>query len=259
VALATLSFLLAIHNPDRWQGIADPNEHPLAIVTDPHDARTVYLGSEQGHMLRSHDGGQTWVERHEGLPQTTPISALALLPDGTSLIAGVGDQVYLSADSGNTWRPTGHGLPAHTIIDTIIILPNGVALAGTASAGIYEARLDDFTWIPAATGLPARSDVYTLYDASDQGLLLAGLITGGVYVVARPGRCGTMGLGPLRARMTSMCLASSLSHVGKRHHRHQLACLSSLGPAAASIEVMMAACPGGLLRQTVELAARGGC
>ena len=181
MALATLSFLLAIQNPDRWQGIADPNEHPLAIVTDPRDARTVYLGSEQGHMLRSHDGGQTWVERHEGLPPTTPMSALALLPDGTSLLAGVGDQVYLSADGGNTWRPTSPGLPRHTIVDTIIVLPTGVALAGTANAGVYEARLDDFTWTPATAGLPANSDVYTLYDASDQGLLLAGLISGGVY------------------------------------------------------------------------------
>jgi photosystem II stability/assembly factor-like uncharacterized protein len=181
VALAALGILLAIDNPERWQGTADPDEHPLALVTDQRDARTIYLGTEQGHILISRDGGQTWVEHHDGLPQMTPVIALASTPDGGTLLAGVGDQVYRSTDGGSAWRPTGAGLPAHTIVDTILVLPNGAVLVGTTNAGVYAARLDDFTWTSAAAGLPAKSDIYTLYDASDQGLLLAGLISGGVY------------------------------------------------------------------------------
>jgi hypothetical protein len=53
-------------------------------------------------------------------------------------------------------------------------------LAGTTNSGVYRARVDDFTWTPAATGLPPRSDVHALY-AQEQGLLFAGLVTGGVY------------------------------------------------------------------------------
>src|SRR5262245_11980731 len=33
LALVTHGFLLAIDNPDRWQGITDPNEHPLTLVS----------------------------------------------------------------------------------------------------------------------------------------------------------------------------------------------------------------------------------
>jgi hypothetical protein len=187
VALVALGFLLAVDNPDRWQGIADPGEHPLALITDLRDAQTIYVGAEQGHILVSHNGGQSWSERHNGLPQTTsvtPVSALAMTPDGTALLAGVGARVYRSADGGHTWRPAGAGLPAHTIVDTILALPTGLVLAGTTTAGVYEARADspdDFTWAPASSGLPTRSDVYALYDAQEHGLLLAGLIGGGVY------------------------------------------------------------------------------
>jgi photosystem II stability/assembly factor-like uncharacterized protein len=180
VALAALGFLLALDNPERWQGIADPEEHPLALVTDVRDARTIYVGTEQGHILVSHDGGQSWIERHDGLPQTTPVSALAITPD-IALLAGVGAQVYRSADGGQTWRRAGAGLPAHTIVDTLLVLPTGIVLAGTTNAGVYEAHIDDFTWAPASTGLPPRSAVYSLYDPQEQSLLLAGLIGGGVY------------------------------------------------------------------------------
>ena len=94
-ALLVLSLLLIAGNPDRWQGIADPAAHPLVLVSDPVHPQTLYLGTEQGHLLISHDGGQHWSERQQGLPPTTPISALALLPGGTDLLAGTSAGAYL--------------------------------------------------------------------------------------------------------------------------------------------------------------------
>jgi hypothetical protein len=87
-AIATLGILLVTGPPERWQGIADATEHPLALLTAPQHPETVYAGTEQGHVLISHDGGQRWQVSLQGLPQATPISALALLPSGTQLLAG---------------------------------------------------------------------------------------------------------------------------------------------------------------------------
>jgi photosystem II stability/assembly factor-like uncharacterized protein len=113
--------------------------------------------------------------------------------------------VYRSTDGGQSWSPAGAGLPAHTIVDTVLTLPTGVVQAGTTNAGVYQARLDDFTWQSASAGLPGQSDVYTLYDAQDHGLLLAGLIGGGVYASQDGGATWTArnnGLEPLEGAST---------------------------------------------------------
>ena len=181
IALATLSFLLVTGPSDRWQGIADPNVHPLALLVDPDHPQTVYVGTEQGQVLISQDGGQNWREAHQGLPATTPISALALLPDGRGLLAGTSKGAYVSADGGNSWHSPGFGIPSPSIVDAISALPDGVLLAGTTAHGVYVLPAEAPTWVPAVQGLPPQSDIYAFLPLAQRGRVLAALISGGIY------------------------------------------------------------------------------
>jgi len=62
-----------------------------AIVVDPTDAAKVYLGTAQGGVWRSLDGGTTWVSIFDGA-QSLAIGALALAPsDPTKLYVGTGE------------------------------------------------------------------------------------------------------------------------------------------------------------------------
>jgi photosystem II stability/assembly factor-like uncharacterized protein len=181
-AIVALGLLLITGDPDRWEGVADPTEHPLSFVSDPRQSQTVYLGTEQGHILISHDGGQHWVEHHQGLPYATPLSALGLLPDDAGVVAGTTGGVYLSTDSGRTWQGKGTGLPRSVIVDAVTALRDGTLLAGTANNGIYMLRPSESDWAEAVSGLPPRSDVYTFLTLPQGGQVFAGLVAGGVYV-----------------------------------------------------------------------------
>lgn len=99
-AVVALAVVLVSGPPDRWQGLADANMHPLALITDPHQPQTVYVGTEQGQILITHNGGKDWQEAHAGLPTNTPISALTLLSDGTKILAGTSMGAYASTDGG---------------------------------------------------------------------------------------------------------------------------------------------------------------
>lgn len=179
--LIVLGFVLFTGPPDRWQGIADASAHPLALISDPRDHQTMYVGTEQGHILISHDGGQSWQEEHQGLPQNTPISALAFLPRGSQLLAGTSKGAYLSMDGGKTWRSAGPGIPAHTNVDAVAVLPDGTLLAGTAGSGVYLLPTGGSTWVPATKGLPPQSDIYAFLPLAQSGHVLAALISGGIY------------------------------------------------------------------------------
>lgn len=181
VALAVVAFLFMTEPPNRWQGAADSSAHPLALIIDPQRPQTVYVGTEQGRILISHDSGQSWEATSQGLPANTPISALALLPGGEELLAGTSAGAFRSSDRGQTWRGAGPGIPPHMIVDAVGALPDGVLLAGTTSRGVYVLPAGGATWL-AAAGLPPQSDVYAFLPLAQSGHVLAALISGGVYL-----------------------------------------------------------------------------
>jgi photosystem II stability/assembly factor-like uncharacterized protein len=185
--LAVLGFTLVGWPPDRWQGVGEAAAHPLALVTDPRQLLTLYIGTEQGHVLTSQDGGQQWRQERYGLPKNTPVSALALVPGGARLLAGTSKGAYLSSDGGETWQSAGMGIPPQTIVDAVAAVPDGALLAGTASDGIYRMPSGGSAWVSASEGLPPRSDIYAVLPLSEKGRVLAARISGGIYLSADGG------------------------------------------------------------------------
>ncbi|NKB89452.1 MAG: glycosyl hydrolase [Acidobacteria bacterium] len=97
------------------------------ISESPINADTVYVGTDDGFVQRTRDGGGSWVnltETFPGLPERASVSRLA----ASSSVAGrvyatfdnhqAGDflaYAYASDDYGDTWRPITAGLPDWSI------------------------------------------------------------------------------------------------------------------------------------------------
>lgn len=69
-----------------------------AIVTNPTDANIVYIGTAQGGVWRSKDGGNTWVSIFDNA-RSQAIGALALAPSNPSILYVGTGEAHLSGDS----------------------------------------------------------------------------------------------------------------------------------------------------------------
>lgn len=114
---------------EHLQGREDRVGYPDALYIDPNDDNTLYMGgaadapetwrAEGGAFpgfIVSHDGGRTWHESMNGLPQPIEANIEAMVmhywPQGTAFYAGtaVGD-IFGTEDGGNTWQKIASGLP----------------------------------------------------------------------------------------------------------------------------------------------------
>ncbi len=125
---------------------------------------TVLAGGADG-VMRSSNGGPTWLPANSGLPASPSI--LALASDGTAVVASVAGStagVYRSTDAGGTWTPTS-GLPPSASVQSLGASPTRM-LAGLAAPGggpsVFESTDHGATWTAAATGLPAGLTVHAV-------------------------------------------------------------------------------------------------
>ena len=107
-------------------------------------------------VFRSVDGGTTWEEANAGLPEFSPVNALAIDPlTSTTLYVGVGGRVFKSTDGGMTWQDIGitnlqrphhrTGHPPHHPDDGLRGSPRG--------GGVFRSVDGGATWDAVNTGL----------------------------------------------------------------------------------------------------------
>ena len=73
------------------------------------------------HILKTHDGGKTWTEIDNGLPDFGPVNVVREDPQQKGLLyAGTETSVWFSADDGATWNPLRQNMPATSIRDLIV-------------------------------------------------------------------------------------------------------------------------------------------
>ncbi len=105
-----LSSLRAVPNTDKWMFPPPPHvPHVKTIAIDPRDPAVMYVGVEQGALLKSLDGGATWAELSTYYRQDDPVykdtHRLILLPsnpDKIFMTSGMG--LVTSPDAGETWE-----------------------------------------------------------------------------------------------------------------------------------------------------------
>ena len=174
-----------------------PNRYLQGAAINPNDSNDLFLGingfsrrftdgpgAGLGHVWESPDGGVTWNDITENMPDI-PVNDVVVLPDGSLAVAT--DLGVLWRQAGGTdWTRLGTGLPTTTVMD-LSVGPDGNLYVGTHGRGIWRIALPDGSLTsPAAAAAPTGSGGATGgSDGSSQG---GGRGTGGKKPAPAPGQ-----------------------------------------------------------------------
>ncbi len=100
---------------------AIPYQTIVAIAESPHDANVLYVGTDDGHVQTTSDGGKTWSDVTSALPARKWVSRIvpSRHVEGSVYLAQRGREdddfgayLYKSTDNGRTFRSIASNLPA---------------------------------------------------------------------------------------------------------------------------------------------------
>ena len=177
-----------------WSRIADSflRDITSAVVASPHSPATLFVGESSHRLVVSRDGGETWAEAANNLPERESIWSIAFSPDlpGVLWAGGAGGQVYRSKTDGFLWAPAGDPVAdspvvalvpepgdgsriwAATYLDGVFLTTDGGQSWSSVSGGLTNPRVSCLVPVPGRFGLS----------------LLAGTNGGGIFRLepARP-------------------------------------------------------------------------
>jgi parallel beta-helix repeat protein/predicted outer membrane repeat protein len=131
-----------------------------ALVVDPQDSRTAYVGTKEKGVYRTTDGGLTWTPR--GLHEKT-VRALALHPDDSEIIyAGTQSHgIFKSTDGGASWPSS--ALNGYPVLAIAINRRNPeFVYAGTYGGGVWVSYDGGYNWHEMSGLTDGISRVYSL-------------------------------------------------------------------------------------------------
>lgn len=179
--LACLVACSLIAGAQSWQQVGPPGGDVRSLTADPRDARVLYLGTSDGHVFGSKDGGVRWHQL--GRVSTPDTVVFTLMVDrrdsdvifaGTWPLSGGKGGAWRSTDRGQTWKPA--GLAGQTV-RAITQAPSdlGTLYAGTLD-GIYRSRDDGKNWerITPAGHIDLRNFDSLAVDPRDPAAIYAG-------------------------------------------------------------------------------------
>lgn len=201
-----LESLRSAPNLDDWTFPPPPHEaHVKHITFDPHDPECIYASVEQGELLRSRDGGETWeaLLSQAGVVKEAEGDAHRLVvrssnPNELFLPTGFG--LFKSEDDGKTWVNDKAKLPWIGYPDSMVFNPNRQDLmfvAGgkeiphfwigprNANASVARTRDGGKSWELASQGLPAEMkasiEAMSIEAVDDRSALFIGTTAGEVF------------------------------------------------------------------------------
>jgi photosystem II stability/assembly factor-like uncharacterized protein len=136
-----------------WNNVTPPELKPFWKVFNMDaghfDAQTAYaavntlrLDDMRPHLFRTHDGGKTWKQINNGIPDGAATSTIREDPKRKDLLyAGTETQVYVSFDDGDHWQSLRLNMPASSVRD--LQIKDDDLVAGTHGRGFLI--LDDVT------------------------------------------------------------------------------------------------------------------
>lgn len=167
-----------------------------ALVADPAEPQTVWVGVEIDGLRVSRDAGLTWEARNAGL-SSLDIHAVAILPPSPGgggkgrWLVSTNNDLNLSIDAGLSWRPLQvgrtlpwsycRGLALPCARPDVVLMGNGDAPPGTA--GVVARSTDGGqTWQPALMPGRANSTLWNIaVNRADPELIYASSVSGEVY------------------------------------------------------------------------------
>lgn len=120
-----------------------------------------YIGTQSGGLMKSTNGGASWVFSNAGISggNTSGVGAIAIDPTtpSTMYISDNGS-LYKSTNSGASWTAAGSGIGAD--VDGIAVdqTSGSIVYVATDFAGVYKSTNGGSTFSPVTTGLPRNSE-----------------------------------------------------------------------------------------------------
>lgn len=120
----------------------------VALAASPNFAsdRTALAATLSDGLLRTSDGGRSWVDASFGL-ESLEVSALTWAADNT-LLAGTSDGIYRSRDAGRAWRRIYEDESDEFVAaEALAVLPDGTLLAALESGALLVSRDNGKRWL----------------------------------------------------------------------------------------------------------------
>jgi hypothetical protein len=187
-----LEGLLELPSRPTWSFPPRPwTSHVRWIAPSPHDGDVILVGIELGGLMRSTDGGETWLDHRPGAQRD--VHSLAWHPrrEGRAYEAGGGGAAW-SEDGGETWRPADEGRDRHYTWSVAVDPDEPELWYVSASTGPYAAhggrdpqariyRRGDGEWRALAGGLPEPLPAMPYALVAADARLFAGLADGQIW------------------------------------------------------------------------------
>jgi photosystem II stability/assembly factor-like uncharacterized protein len=131
-----------------------------AVAVNP-AGTTEYIGTQSGGLMKSTNGGASWVFSNAGIPggNTSGVNAIAIQTSSPSTMYISDDgALYKSTTAGSSWTSVGSGINAD--VDGIAIDPTTPSIVYVASdfGGVYKSTNGGGSFVAVTTGLPRNSE-----------------------------------------------------------------------------------------------------
>ncbi len=157
-----------------------------AIDESPLDAHILWVGTDDGNVQLSRDGGKTWTEvgqNAHGAPDGTYVSRVTASDDAPGVAYVAFDNhrrgdfkpyAFRTRDFGRTWTPITGGLPSDGSVRTIAVYPHhpNVVFLGTEHALWVSTDAGD-RWESAGANLPTTLYMDVQFDPRTQDVVVA--------------------------------------------------------------------------------------
>ena len=158
----TMKLYVTVNNGALWTALSGDLSKGTgrisAIAIALSDPKTIYVGTSDGNVQVSRNGGATWTLANTGIPNKT-VTAFAI--DRTNparalvTVSGSGlAHVFLTTDAGLTWTSASGNLPDMPT-NAVVMIDDGPNhfFVGT-DVGVYETTDAGLTWNASPAGLP---------------------------------------------------------------------------------------------------------
>ncbi|MBI3329103.1 MAG: hypothetical protein HYZ81_20665 [Nitrospinae bacterium] len=162
-----------------------------ALLLDPVDPATVWLGVEVDGVRRSRDAGDTWEVIKDGLANPDIHGMAVSAGPSKAVFTATNNEIYKSEDDGKSWQPLRvkdkfpwvycRGMAVKPDDPQVIFVGNGDAAAGSTGA-LQRSTDGGKTWTPRPLSEGPNSTMWCVAThPADASLMFASSIFGEVY------------------------------------------------------------------------------